>query len=59
MTIHDEIQADVEIGFVAQASNSFKHYMEWYPEFAPIPIVVDLAESSTYWSEKKKLKKAA
>lgn len=54
-TIHDEIQIDVPLEYLARTAAGCKALMEAYPEFAPIPIVADGSYSTTNWAEKKKL----
>jgi DNA polymerase-1 len=56
LTVHDEIQVDVPIESWKRVAKAVKALMEDYPEFAPIPIVVDIAMSTTTWAEKKKIK---
>jgi DNA polymerase-1 len=54
-TIHDEIQIDTPIEYIDRVVAASKHYFQHYPEFEPIPILVDGAYSVTNWAEKKKL----
>lgn len=54
-TIHDEIQLDVPVEYLTRVAPMVKQLMEDYPEFAPIPIVVDGDYSTTSWADKKSL----
>ena len=55
-TIHDEIQIDCRVEDMPQVARLVKGCMETYPEFAPIPILVDASWTTTNWSEKKGIK---
>lgn len=55
-TIHDEIQIDCRVDDMPQVARLVKGCMENYPEFAPIPILVDASWTTTNWSEKKGIK---
>jgi len=54
-TVHDEIQIDCRVEALTAVAGEVKRMMENFPEFAPIPIVVDGEFSITNWAEKKKL----
>lgn len=56
LTVHDEIQVDAPVEDWKRVAKGMKALMEDYPEFAPIPIVVDVSKSDTTWAEKKKIK---
>ena len=51
-TVHDEVQLDVDEGYEAKVSKMVVEKMEDYPEFHPIPIVVDVEMTKTSWPEK-------
>lgn len=53
--VHDDIQIDVHVGWLASVARAAKREMEAYPEFHPIPITVDGDYSTTNWAEKKSL----
>lgn len=55
-TIHDEIQIDCRVDDMPEVARATKAMMEHFPEFAPIPIVVDAAWTTTNWAEKKGIK---
>ncbi len=52
-TVHDEIQIDADPQCQAQLVSGVKERMENYPEFQPIPIVVDVEWSKTTWADKQ------
>lgn len=54
-TVHDEIQIDTPVECLPEVARGVKQRMEAFPEFAPIPIIVDGSYSTTNWSEKKSL----
>jgi DNA polymerase-1 len=54
-TVHDEIQLDVARDSVQDVAPHIKRLMEDYPEFLPIPIVVDLEYAEHSWADKKPL----
>lgn len=56
-TVHDEIQIDCDAKVIPELVPAVKEMMERYPEFGPIPIVVDGDYSVTSWADKKKLPK--
>jgi len=51
-TIHDEIQIDCPQECLPQVVKGAKQYMENFPEFAPIPILVDAAVTYQTWADK-------
>lgn len=52
-TVHDEIQTDVyDQGFAPVVAKGIKDEMERFPEFHPVPILVDVKASTTNWAEK-------
>lgn len=55
-TVHDEIQIDCQSDVVPYIAKPVKEMMEWYPEFSPIPIIVDAEYSTKSWADKQKLK---
>lgn len=56
-TVHDEIQTDVPAHYRDDIARELVGMMENFPQFDPIPILVDAEWSDTNWSEKKKLPK--
>jgi len=56
-TIHDEISMDMEEKIMPDVVRALVPMMETFPQFDPIPILVDSEWSTTNWSEKKKLPK--
>lgn len=52
-TVHDEIQASTLPEYLHIVAPATKALMENYPEFAPIPIIVDLETSTTAWNAKQ------
>lgn len=52
-TVHDEIQIDVPHEYVPQVIAACKQMMEAYPQFHPIPILVDAETSTTTWADKQ------
>jgi len=55
-TVHDEIQIDCPKEIMMVVAKAVKERMEYYPEFAPIPIKVDIKYSEKTWADKTKLK---
>lgn len=55
-TIHDEIQIDCHKSIAVDLAKDVKYIMENFPQFYPIPIVVDIQYTETNWREKKKWK---
>lgn len=55
VTVHDEQQVDSHTSILSYIVPKIKTLMEDYPEFAPIPIVVDGEYSTTSWADKKPL----
>jgi len=55
-TVHDEIQIDSPIKIMVPVARRVKELMEFYPMFAPIPILTDVEVSSSSWSDKRKVK---
>lgn len=51
-TVHDEIQIDAPDECVPAVIEQCKKLMEDYPEFAPIPILVDAETSTKSWADK-------
>jgi DNA polymerase-1 len=54
-TIHDDIQYDIPKAHALPVARAVVALMEDFPEFAPIPIVVDVETSDTDWSRKHEL----
>jgi len=54
-TIHDDIAVDVDVSALAYVARGMKERMEAFPEFAPIPVIVDGEWTNTNWAEKKPL----
>jgi DNA polymerase-1 len=54
-TMHDEIQIDVPQEQLIETAQITKTEMERYPEFDPIPIIVDIEWSDKTWADKKSL----
>lgn len=52
-TVHDEIQIDVPHEYVPVVVRECKALMEAYPQFAPIPILVDAEVSTQTWADKE------
>lgn len=59
LTVHDEIQLDCAAQCIPEVSRGCKRLMEHYPEFSPIPIVVDGDYTTKSWADKKSLPLAA
>lgn len=53
--VHDEIQVDCHTDSLVSVCNVLKEEMERFPEFSPIPIVVDGEYSVKSWADKKSL----
>lgn len=53
--VHDEIQIDTHIEAMIPVCTIVKEEMERFPEFNPIPIVVDGDYSAISWADKKAL----
>lgn len=51
-TVHDEIQIDCHKSCLTEVVLQAKRMMEDYPEFHPIPIVVEAEITETNWGEK-------
>ena len=51
--IHDEIWTDHDPGCRTRVIEIMKTEMEDYPEFHPIPIVVDIESTQTNWADKQ------
>lgn len=51
-TVHDEIQTDVHRSCLGDVVRESTRLMEDYPEFSPIPILVDTEITETNWGEK-------
>jgi DNA polymerase-1 len=58
-TVHDEVQIDCLPECLVQVVQGVKARMEDYPEFAPIPIIVDGDYTTKSWADKKPLPKSA
>ena len=56
-TVHDEIQIDCPAEVLSQVARGVKERMEAFPEFAPIPILVDGSYSTESWASKQALPK--
>jgi DNA polymerase-1 len=56
-TIHDEISFDVDEVLTEPVLAAVVPMLETFPQFNPVPILVDSSYSDTDWSEKKKFKK--
>jgi DNA polymerase I len=54
-TVHDEIQLDCEPECLAVVVLGVKRLMEAYPEFQPIPVVVDGEYTMKSWADKQAL----
>jgi DNA polymerase-1 len=54
-TVHDEIWIDCDTSCLTRVAPQIKRLMEDFPEFHPIPILVDAKYSDTDWSNKKPL----
>lgn len=54
-TVHDEIQVDCPIEEVARVGTLMKEEMEDFPEFAPVPIIVDGEYTLTSWADKQSI----
>jgi len=54
-TVHDEIQIDVPVEEMVEFARGVKKLMEHFPQFAPIPIVVDGEYTVESWADKKPL----
>jgi DNA polymerase-1 len=57
-TVHDEIQIDCRVEALVDVCQVVREEMQRFPEFAPIPILVDGDYTITSWAEKTKLPKA-
>ncbi len=55
LTVHDDIQLSSHVSCLAPVAKEVKRQMEYFPEFDPIPIVVDAEYSLTSWADKKEL----
>lgn len=55
-TVHDEIQLDMPREYLPMVMRVCKALMEDYPEFHPIPIIVDAEVTETNWAEKQPAK---
>ena len=55
-TIHDEIQIDCPKECLPQVVKATKRLMEDFPEFAPIPILVDIQVTDKSWADKQPYK---
>lgn len=53
--IHDDIQADTPVEYLAPVARIMREEMERFPEFSPIPIKVDGQYTVTNWAEKHAL----
>jgi DNA polymerase-1 len=51
-TVHDELQLDCHVSVLTPVCRKIKQLMEDFPEFSPIPIVVDGEYTVTNWAEK-------
>lgn len=49
--IHDEIQIDVPMEYVARVVRMARHLMEYYPEFGDVPILTDAKYTKRHWAE--------
>ena len=58
-TVHDEISLDCPVAELTRVVPVVKHEMERYPEFDPIPILVDGEYSVENWANKQPLPLAA
>jgi DNA polymerase-1 len=58
-TVHDEISLDSPVRELRTVVPAVIEEMERYPEFAPIPILVDGEYSTTTWAQKHPLPRAA
>lgn len=54
-TVHDEIQLDCHIEAMVPVCIGVKRLMEDFPEFSPIPVVVDGEYTTKSWADKAKL----
>lgn len=54
-TVHDEIQIDCAVEVMPEVCRKVKKLMEDFPEFSPIPIVVDGDYTTESWADKKGL----
>lgn len=54
-SVHDEAQADCHVDALVPACRAMKEEMERFPEFDPIPVVVDGDYSTQSWADKKGL----
>lgn len=54
-TVHDEIQVDCHAEALVSVCSAMKEEMERFPEFDPIPVVVDGDYSTQSWADKKGL----
>lgn len=51
-TVHDEIQIDCPVDCLTRVVKGVKELMEDFPQFSPIPIVVDGAYTTSSWADK-------
>lgn len=51
-TVHDEIQLDVPAENVPQVISGCRELMEAFPEFSPIPVLVDAEVTNSSWADK-------
>ena len=54
-TVHDEIQTDGPVSEFAHVAANTKRLAENYPEFDPIPVVMDLEVATTHWAAKRSI----
>lgn len=54
-TVHDEIQIDCPAGCLTDVVRGVRRLMEDYPEFLPIPIIVDGEYTTKSWADKQPL----
>jgi DNA polymerase-1 len=52
-TVHDEIQLDVPNEYVPRVIAGCRRCMEDFPEFHPIPVIVDAEVSTLSWADKQ------
>lgn len=55
-TVHDEIQLDVPDEWVPRVIEGCRGLMERFPEFHPIPVLVDAEVTTTTWADKSPYK---
>lgn len=56
-TVHDEVQIDCPPDCLVKVTQGVKQRMEDYPEFLPIPIIVDGDYTTKSWADKRPLPK--